>query len=209
MFGSGQMLTSADPANKKQQSLYGIWDAGVANIRQNQLVEQTLKPSPQTDYRIMTNHQVNYQNHDPAAGDMGWYFNLPAAGERLIVDPEVRLNQIFFTTSIPDDNECSNNGGNGWLMVLDTKTGGESLNGAIDTNNDGLINVNDRINGDHVAGVEFDQGLPAGLGFLGGSNKVFITGTGGGSSELKGLSTETIKEISIKPKGRLAWQELY
>ena len=94
-------------------------------------------------------------------------------------------------------------------MVLDTKTGGESLNGAIDTNNDGLINVNDRINGDHVAGVEFDQGLPAGLGFLGGSNKVFITGTGGGSSELKGLSTETIKEISIKPKGRLAWQELY
>ena len=140
---------------------------------------------------------------------MGWYFDLPAAGERLLVNPEVRLNQIFFTTSIPDDNECANSGGNGWLMVLDTKTGGESRHGAIDINADGVINSNDRIHDDHVAGVAFKQGLPAGLGFLGGSNRVFITGTGSGSSELKGLSTETITEISIKPKGRLAWQELY
>lgn len=209
MFGSGQMLTIADPADDKQQSLYGIWDAGVGDIRQSQLVQQTLKPTPQTEYRIMTSHPVNYDQHHPAAGDMGWYFDLPAAGERLLVNPEVRLNQIFFTTSIPDDNECANSGGNGWLMVLDTKTGGESRHGAIDINADGVINSNDRINNDHVAGVAFDQGLPAGLGFLGGSNRVFITGTGSGSSELKGLSTETITEISIKPKGRLAWQELY
>lgn len=209
IFGSGQMLTIADPTNTDQQTLYGVWDAGVGAITRAQLVEQKLKPSPLTELRIMTNHAVNYHKQDPVSGAMGWYFDLPSSGERLIVDPEVRLNQVFFTTSIPNKGMCGGSGGSGWLMVLDANTGGEPINGAIDVNQDGRINTNDRINNDHVAGIKFDQGLPAGLGFLGGSNKVFITGTGSGTSTLKGLSTETIQEISIKPKGRLAWQELY
>ena len=209
IFGTGQMLTIADPSDNRQQSLYGVWDAGVSNIKQQQLVQQNLLTNSAPGIRIMSDHAVNYNSESPIQGDLGWYFYLPQPGERLTVSPEVRLDQVFFATTIPDEDICSNNGGSGWLMALDTRNGGESSNGAFDINDDKIINTQDKIEDQYIAGIEFIQGLPVGLGFLGGSSKIFVTGTGSGDSELKGLSTEIIKDISIKPKGRLSWQELY
>ena len=205
IFGTGQYLTTADPTNVDQQSLYGVWDAGVSEITETDLVEQTLESFSTTNLRVVTDNTVTYNEVTPSSGDLGWFFDLPESGERLIVDPVVRLEQVFFATSTPNSQKCVDGGGTGWIMVLDTENGGEPSNGGFDTNADGQY---EEINNTYVAGVKFSNGLPAGLGFLGGSGKLYVTGTGGGSSILDSISTQGIKGVNFPTKGRLSWKEL-
>ncbi|MFK7794222.1 MAG: pilus assembly protein [Gammaproteobacteria bacterium] len=205
IFGTGQYLTTADPVNVDQQSLYGVWDAGISEITEADLVEQTLESFSTPALRVVTDNTVSYNEASPSSGDLGWFFDLPETGERLIVDPVVRLEQVFFATSTPNSQKCVDGGGTGWIMVLDTENGGEPSNGGFDTNADGQY---EEVNNSFVAGVKFTNGLPAGLGFLGGSGKLYVTGTGGGSSILDSISTQGIKGIDFPTKGRLSWKEL-
>lgn len=205
IFGTGQFITAADPTNTDQQSLYGVWDAGESEITEADLVEQTLESFSTSSLRVITDNTVNYNEATPASGDLGWFFDLPDTGERLVVDPVVRLEQVFFATTVPAAQKCVDGGGTGWIMALDTENGGEPSKGGFDTNADGQY---EEINNTFVAGVKFDNGLPAGLGFLGGSGKLYVTGTGGGTSILDSVSTQGIKTIDFSAKGRLSWKEL-
>ena len=209
IVGTGQFITDADPTNTDQQSLYGIWDAGVDEITQSDLVEQTLESFSTSSLRVMTDNTVTYNTSNPSSGDLGWYFDLPTSGERLIIDPVVRLEQVFFATGIPSTQKCTDGGGDGWIMVLDAENGGEPSKGGIDVNADGNFDSADQLSNTFVAGVKFGNGLPAGLGFLGGSGNLYVTGTGGGANILDSVSTQGIKTISFGAKGRLAWKELF
>ncbi len=212
ILGTGQYLTDADPTSTNQQSIYGIWDAGVSDITVSNLVEQTLESFSTSTQRVMTNNTVNYDVNNPSNGDLGWYFDLPDTGERILIDPVVRLEQVFIATSVPSSQKCDDGGGSGWIMILDAENGGEPSQGGFDLNSDGVFDGNDQISNTYVAGLKFNNGLPAGLGFLGGSGKLYITGTGSSGAiggALSGLSAEDIQQLNFQSKGRLAWKELF
>tara|TARA_R110002049_G_scaffold13509_2_gene58582 strand:- start:214980 stop:218426 length:3447 start_codon:yes stop_codon:yes gene_type:complete len=209
ILGTGQFITDADPSNTNQQSLYGVWDAGESEITRADLVEQTLDSSTTSSLRVMSDNTVTYNTANPSSGDLGWFFDLPESGERVNIDPVVRLEQVFFATNIPSTQKCTDGGGSGWIMILDAENGGEPSRGGFDLNSDGNFDSNDQLSNTFVAGVKFDNGLPAGLGFLGGSGNLYVTGTGGGTNILDSVSTQKIKTISFGAKGRLAWKELF
>ena len=210
-FGSGQYLTDADPTDTQQQAFYGVWDAGVSRLDRGDLVEQTISNPTNggvadADFRLLSQNSVNYPvNPTSSSNQMGWYIELPTAGERVVVDPVVRLGQVFFLTLIPDAAACSDGGGSGFLMIADAATGGAPTIGVLDINNDGTIDSGDQLDGNYVQG-QFVEGIPTGQGFLGGSNNVFITTTKGSGAD--SIISPGINEIDGGGARRLSWQEL-
>ena len=203
IFGTGQFLVSADPSDTDTQSLYGVWDAGESEIEITDLVEQVLLPDSTNLLRIMSDNPVNYNESNPSSGDLGWYFNLPTAGERLLVNPVIRAEQVFFATSIPNTAICADGGGSGWLMILDAENGGEPTAGSFDINNDGYVDSSDQISSRFAAGIKFNNGLPGGLGFLGNSNNLYISGTGSST-----VGAEGIVGLNQIDASRISWKEL-
>ena len=56
----------------------------------------------------------------------GWFIDLPTSGERVVSNPKIRNNTLFFNTLIPDNTVCSA-GGSGWLMSVNLENGGIPL----------------------------------------------------------------------------------
>ena len=113
IFGTGQYLTPGDLATTSTQSMYGVWDAGDKELDQSDLVQQTISIGSTTQGRLgrsLSDNVVDYSNVH------GWYMNLPDIGERVITDPVIRGDLVFFNTMRPDNNPCEA-GGSGWLMV--------------------------------------------------------------------------------------------
>lgn len=206
LLGTGQYLTSADPSNTEDQSMYGVWDANTANLDKSDLQVQTITETSTAPFiRTVTDNAVNYASPPTASGgEYGWYIDLSATGERVVVDPVVRGEQIFFATLIPDSQVCNNSGGTGWIMILDAENGGEPTGGGIDFNNDGNFDTDG--SGNYVAGVKITAGIPAGLGFLGGTSKLYVTDTSGAGAG--SITASEIAALAAANIGRLSWQEL-
>ena len=206
IFGTGQYLTNGDPANADPQSLYGVWDAGQGNLQKNRLVQQVLTTDTSTtpEKRTATDNVVAYADTGLSTGVYGWYIDLPATRERVVIDPVILGDQVLFGSIIPDANACAA-GGDGWIMVLDTENGGEPTGGGIDVNADGMFDSADQISNKFVAGVKIGDGLLVGLGILGSTIYASHTGGSGASS----VNSDT--EVGPRPTadvGRLSWKEL-
>ncbi len=76
---------------------------------------------------------------------VGWYFDLPANGERIIRDVSILNHKLIYTTSIPSDSPCESGGISNYFAV-DVCTGGRTLTPFFDINNDGVIDGDDYIN---------------------------------------------------------------
>jgi type IV pilus assembly protein PilY1 len=216
-FGTGQYLIDGDISNNAVQSFYGVWDNGTDSLTPADLVEQTFLSEAfinngndvSNQIRVLTDNNVNY-----AGGAQGWFINLTkSSGERIIVDPDVRGELVFFNTWIPDSNPCSA-GGSGFLMSVKQINGGRPDRAGFDFNNDNvvdggdLVTVTKTINGEEVvityapSAREFNSGLPASSNFL--SNKRYTPGTDGGST----IEEDTVEDLSGSETGRFSWQEL-
>ena len=84
---------------------------------------------------------------DPVSGlqvpdDRGWVVDLPVQGERIVQRSVIRDDLLYFVTMIPEPNVCTP-GSSGWLMVLDTSTGGSPLFPVFDINDDLLVDSDD------------------------------------------------------------------
>lgn len=147
-FGTGQYLITGDKSNTATQTFYGVWDnggpvSGLPRTRTN-LVSQTLDVDHSTsDLRVTSDNSVNFSSQ------YGWYFDLPTSRERVITDPKVRGEYVFFTTLIPDTGTCDAKG-EGWLMGLKLANGGSASKPVFDSNNDGKVNQDDEI---YVSGI--------------------------------------------------------
>ena len=219
LFGSGQYLTDADPTDTQDQAFYAVWDAGVSGLDRTNLVEQditeTTTSNPDTSAgapanittRTLTENAVDYPTNPTGSGsqDFGWFIALPTEGERVIVDPVVRLGVVFFLTLIPNAGACADGGGSGFLMVADAASGGAPNFGVLDINNDGTIDDSDQVNDNFVQGL-LVEGIPTGQGFIGGSNNVFITTTDGVGSD--SITAYGITDLPEEGDRRLSWQEL-
>ena len=217
-FGTGQYLVSSDVSNTDIQSFYGVWDNGSHSLTPSDLIEQNFVSEVFTNdgtdvsnqARVVTDTAVDYTGEGK-----GWVINLTEApGERVIVDPDIRGDLVFFNTWIPDKNPC-NAGGSGVLMSVKQINGGRPDKPAFDFNNDGIVNVDDlvkvtTVDGDGnivevtytPSGENYNSGLPASSSFL--SGKQYTPGTDGGST----IEVRDVETLSDDKTGRLSWQEL-
>jgi len=76
--------------------------------------------------------------------DVGWFLDLPDAGERVINDILIRVGILYSTTFVPTEDPC---GGEGYSfpMFTDPCTGGNLGTVVLDINGDNIINSADQI----------------------------------------------------------------
>jgi len=162
-FGTGQYLTTTDPANTQVQTFYGIWDNGTSGtVARTALQAQTIMAETNEygfDVRQTSANTIDW------ATQRGWYMNLvqppsaTALGERVISQPIVRYDRVIFVTTIPTADQCEP-GGSSWLMELDANTGSRITLSVFDFNNDNLFNGSDVLQSGYTAsGVKSPVGI--------------------------------------------------
>ncbi|MFB4205092.1 Type IV pilus biogenesis factor PilY1 [wastewater metagenome] len=200
-FGTGQYLVPGDRNTEQAQSYYGIWDAGTGSLERTDLVEQTFADWAPSDRRVLTRNPVNYSTETD--GKKGWYFDLPANGERVVSDTVVRNEIGYFSTLIPNDDPCAG-GGESWLMVVDLLNGGRPEEAAIDIDDDDIVDQRDRVtNGDAaypVSGLKLPKRV-SDLGVLG--DRLYTFG-----DDANDDTSYTIPPLDASNTGRVSWQEL-
>jgi type IV pilus assembly protein PilY1 len=77
--------------------------------------------------------------------NVGWYFNLPESGERVVSDVRIRANRLTVISYVNEGSTCGL-AGHSWVMVMDPCTGGRLSEAHFDTNGDGVIDDQDLIN---------------------------------------------------------------
>jgi type IV pilus assembly protein PilY1 len=183
-FGTGRYLDTSDTTSTAPQAFYGVRDmgsaaGGVANLVQQSVVSSTATGADGNTYRLST-HAVGPATIDaPLSGDnaiaaaaytaskKGWYINLPASGERVVSDSNIRAGRVVFNTLIPNTDPCGY-GGTGWVMEVDVMTGNRNDTPTFDTNNDQQMSAADlNLNGtiDNASGRAISS-IPAAAGFL-------------------------------------------
>jgi type IV pilus assembly protein PilY1 len=89
---------------------------------------------------------------DPTSGDqlpdpvrdLGWYINLPTAGERVVNDVMIRDRKLIFISYTPETSVCGSSG-HSWLMEIAACTGSRWSGTVFDVNGDGDIDGQDVI----------------------------------------------------------------
>ena len=183
-FGTGRYIDTSDAAVTDAQTFYGIRDNGTAVGGLSSLVHQSVVNSGATGadgntYRLST-HAVGPATLDAAlsgdnaisastymASKKGWYLNLPASGERVVSDANIRAGRVVFNTLIPNTDPCGF-GGTGWVMEVDIMNGNRNDSPTFDTNNDQQANAADL---NMSTGIDNASGravtsIPAAAGFL-------------------------------------------
>jgi Tfp pilus tip-associated adhesin PilY1 len=175
-FGTGRYIDTSDTTTADVEAFYGIRDNGSAVGGLSSLVQQSIVSSTATGangntYRLST-HAVGPATIDTAlpgdnaiarsdytAGKKGWYINLPAIGERVVSDSNIRAGRVVFITLIPNTDPCGF-GGKSAVMELDVMTGNRNDFPTFDTNNDKQMSAADlNLNGtnDVASGVMLDS----------------------------------------------------
>ena len=167
LFGTGQYLVEGDKTNTDRQSFYGVADTGSllrgVTLTRAKLVAQTVEGGYSDDIRVLTAKSVDY------ATQSGWFFDLPAAGERVITEAAVRGRSFFYSSLIPSTDPCEY-GGSGWLMVADLENGGRPQVAEFDLNGDRKVDGKDSVAGPPgqdgkptqvaVSGSKYNYGCP-------------------------------------------------
>ena len=226
-FGTGRYIDTSDNATTDAETFYGIRDNGSAAGGLSNLVRQSIVSSAAigadgNTYRLTT-HAVGPATIDaPLAGDnsiarsdytaskKGWYINLPATGERVVSDSNIRAGRVVFNTLIPNTDPCGY-GGTGWVMEVDVMTGNRNDTTTFDTNNDqqisaadlNLSGINDNASGRAVSSIPAAAGFlraPLQAGHLPYENKYVNTSSG---------SVTVIGETAgIGASSRASWRQL-
>lgn len=198
-FGTGQFIASGDNANTQTQTLYGIWDNGTristtdrSSLQpQSILTETTIPPLERT----VSDNLVNWSTK------RGWYIDLlqpgsTAQGERSVIMPQLSFGRIIFTTLIPSSDPCAS-GGHNWLMLLNSETGGMLTAPQFDTDDNGMINNEDRL----IAAIGSDGIRSESVAISAGSLIHLIAGSTTGLIE-----SITIKGSPFNP--RHSWRQI-
>lgn len=199
-FGTGQYIASGDNSNTNTQSLYGIRDNGSrisatdrSTLQQQTILTETVLPPFE---RTVSNNLVNW------ATKQGWYLDLlqpPSStpqGERSVIMPQLSFGRIIFTTLIPSSDACSS-GGQNWLMLLNSETGGMLTAPQFDTDDNGILNNQDRL----IAAIGSNGVRSESVAISAGNLIHLIAGSTTGLIE-----TNTIKGSSLNP--RHSWKQI-
>jgi type IV pilus assembly protein PilY1 len=230
-FGTGRYLASGDNTPKYGatdpiQSFYGIWDSTgsgtVSQVERVRLRQQTITEDTLSGQSVRTVSNNSIPDWGGTGGSnactnnvrcMGWYVDLltkttGSLGEMQVSNPVLlggSVPRIIFTTLIPSDVTCSA-GGTSWLMELNPANGGQLSEAVFDINNDGVIDVNDKVGGTTmVSGIKSTVGiLPEPVIVRDPANKRDLKIESGSTS-----TVTAIKNYVSKPSGgRQSWRQL-
>ena len=160
--------------------------------------------------RFISDNTIPTWHWDGNKGKMGWYIDLPEAGERQVSNAILRGGRIIFVTVVPSDHPCSH-GGSSWLMELDAADGSAMDVAVFDVNGDGVFDADDlKIVND---GSDTKNLTPGGIG----SSSIWVSPTilADGDKEIKILSSSAgAKADSVMENpdpytsGRKSWIQL-
>ena len=214
MFGTGSYFRVGDATSSDPQRLYGIQD-NLGSGQGNDLQEQTIgdittlieQDGESIEYRLRT-----VTNHALEARHRGWYLTL-SGGERVISTPALAQdfgrNRVRFSSMRPLDDPCLG-GVEGFLLDISIDSGGSGTQPIFDLNRDGVVDEQDLVNGEVIAGLSFGSGETVasvndpGTGldylFVGDPDDTTSTPDGSGYVAVGGA-----EEVSA---GRQSWRQL-
>ena len=125
---TGRYLGLGDLGSVQTQTIYGIKDATVDDLaaapapidaRGTTVVSQTLTNTTAggNQVRTITANPVDLLTQN------GWRIDLPDAGERVNLDPELILGSLLVVSNVPTNTACAP-GGYRWRNLIDYRTGG-------------------------------------------------------------------------------------
>lgn len=203
-FGTGKMLSDADPINTEQQSWYGIKDGSPISDRNTQLLKRDMYNVTSED-RVIEDAPL-----DDMATKRGWVIDLADSRERITETPQIRSVNLGYTRStglvvasqVPNSDFC-NPASDGWVMAINPFTGGRLVVHYFDRSGDGLFDEGDSVT-DPVSG---EDGVVSGVKFDGMSGDALIIReeliTTGGPDD-----TNLININSGVVSGRVSWREM-
>ena len=98
------------------------------------------------DYSGTEDCDPNTVGSDPdPVRNVGWYFNLPESGERVVSELRIRGGNLTVISYAGEGSTCGL-AGHSWVMVMDACSGARLSEAHFDINGDGAIDVNDLIN---------------------------------------------------------------
>jgi type IV pilus assembly protein PilY1 len=194
---TGKYLGTSDLSNTALQSVYALKDPMVdtelGNVRMSStMVAQTLTTTTDVSgakIRTGTKNAVTWSSKD------GWYVDLPSAGERVNVDPQLLFNTLTVAANIPNTDACTV-GGESFLYRFDIGTGGSAINGS-DT-------VGSWLGNSMVVGLSFVQLQKAG-GAAGSGDTITITVDNAGNT---GTSKVPEPSSAAGATKRTSWREI-
>jgi type IV pilus assembly protein PilY1 len=195
-FGTGLYLNSSDLVSTQRQTWYGIKDNGVATTR-GLLVARTF-----TDSGALNDFSTVRTLSVATTGDMtsaqGWYIDLPASGERIVVPNRFQGNALIGTSRIPTLVDVCQPTGRGFVMAIDPFSGARLSQTFFDTNHDGVFNSADTVNGEVVSAIGFDSSA---------NNPIFVENVM--QVGLDDGSTRTVRTQGTNvDASRMSWREI-
>ncbi len=145
-FGTGKLLSDADPINTDQQSWYGIKDGSPIIDRNSQLIKRDM-------YNVTSQERVIEEAPD---NDMvtkrGWVIDLADSRERIVQPPQVRSvnlgasrgTGLVVASQVPNSDFC-NPASDGWVMAVNPFTGGRLPVPYFDRDKDGDFDSEDEV----------------------------------------------------------------
>jgi hypothetical protein len=154
LFGTGKLYESADIADNSVQALYGIWDTGTSPAGNESRLAQLLASDidyfgggySETVRTFTTVAALDYNTYK------GWKVELPA-GERMLTSPQLRAGRLKTTITDPD-------GFSNWFLEVSFDEGGVTDESIFDLNRDGVLNTDDRVNGNADADFNDPEDIP-------------------------------------------------
>ena len=155
VFGTGRLFMTADNADARLQSLYGVWDrepghvptlAGQQFGATDVLVTQaftTSVSSGSTRFWQSTANPIDWST------DRGWRLDLTmVAGQRSLYAPQFVRGLMMFSTVVPPGAsgvDCAASGAVGINVFVDALSGASPRRAILDTNADGVIDSTDDV----------------------------------------------------------------
>lgn len=164
LFGTGKFLEAVDRLDTSVQTFYAVWDkpGGKGNLTYASLQPQTILSESTSAGRSARTVSSNRVNWNSATGQ-GWYLPLvhgAAKGERVTRNIVTRGGRVLFNTGlIKTGADPCVSAGAGWLMSVDSFSGGMLQVATLDSDGDGLVDNRDPLS----AGVNLSGGLPGDL----------------------------------------------
>lgn len=199
LFGTGQLLTTSDLANSQTQTIYGVWDKPLSSttFTRADLQQQTLSLINSSTSGLSTNIITATANTINWNSKVGWFANLPIAGQRVINDPELINGAFVATLNTPPLNSCGF-GFTSMLLELNFLTGGAFQYARFDLNGDSLFNASDKYNGQYPVGIGLSNSYANSPTFLGTDKNnnlvILITQSDGTQSAIILPNTEPRKK---------------
>lgn len=196
-FGTGSFITTgeADDRTAGKDGMYGFIDDDAA-VAYADLQKRNINNTGafQDGYPVRTFDSKASLPTDK----MGWFINLPGAGERIVQDSQVVANILVTASMIPEGDACDASG-SGYINALDAFTGTSAGESFFDL--DGDPDTKTEIGGVPVGSVDFGVGMPTLPIFLDGS--LIVGGTSAGAADTPGSGG-----IVRYRWGQVSWREI-